>query len=33
MRSRRIMIALFAIALMLIALILFIITEYYLQPH
>lgn len=33
MKSRRIMIALFALALVLITLIFFILTEYYLQPH
>jgi len=33
MKRTRIMIALFAIALVLITLILFILTEYYLLPH
>lgn len=33
MKRRRLMIALLALALALITLILFILTEYYLQPH
>ena len=33
MKRRRMMIALFALALVLTTLILFILTEYYLQPH